>query len=669
MKKITQQLTGSRRYRITLLSLCMAALLLVLSVISPEASASENGAGKQLDILFLHDTHSHLNSFLTVENGTDVTLGGFAQIKTLINETKETSPNALVLDGGDFSMGTLVQTIFHTDAPELRMLGALGCDVTTLGNHEFDYRSSGLAGALQAAAQSKEPVPAMALCNIDWETMEAEGLTPEQQLLRDAFDAYGMKDYVVVTKGSVRIAVLGVFGIDSLACAPTCVLKFKDASEAASAVVEEIRAKEDVDMIVCVSHSGTSEDSKKSEDEILAKAVPEIDLIISGHTHTALSQPIRHGNTYIVSCGEYGKNLGSLSMTQMSDGRWSMDSYELLPITQSISPDAPTQELIDSLMEKVDSGYLAGFGYERTQVLAQNDIKFATSSDLYEIHTEHNLGNLLADAFAYTVNHADIPDGAPVDVAIVPSGCVRDTFATGDITVEDVFNAYSLGIGADGIPGYPLISIYLTGAELKTGAEIDASVSDFMGAARLYLSGFHFTYNPHRILLNKVTDCYLTQEAGGRTEIQDDKLYHIVCDLYSGQMLGAVTDVSYGILSVQPKFADGTPIENIEDAIITTADGKEIKAWAAIAGYLESFQDTDGDGIPNMPQAYASPQGRKVVEDSRSLGDLLKNLNKYAVIIIAAAILLLALVILLLILIIKLVRKLLTRSLGRRHAG
>lgn len=669
MKKITQQLTGSRRYKITLLSLCMAALLLVLSVISPEASAPENGAGKQLDILFLHDTHSHLNSFLTVENGTDVTLGGFAQIKTLINEAKETNPNALVLDAGDFSMGTLVQTIFHTDAPELRMLGALGCDVTTLGNHEFDYRSSGLAGALQAAAQSKEPVPAMALCNIDWETMEAEGLTPEQQLLRDAFDAYGMRDYVVVTKGSVRIAVLGVFGIDSLACAPTCVLKFKDASEAASAVVEEIRAKEDVDMIVCVSHSGTSEDSKKSEDEILAKAVPEIDLIISGHTHTALSQPIRHGNTYIVSCGEYGKNLGSLSMTQMSDGRWSMDSYELLPITQSISPDAPTQELIDSLMEKVDSGYLAGFGYERTQVLAQNDIKFATSSDLYEIHTEHNLGNLLADAFAYTVNHADIPDGAPVDVAIVPSGCVRDTFATGDITVEDVFNAYSLGIGADGIPGYPLISIYLTGAELKTGAEIDASVSDFMGAARLYLSGFHFTYNPHRILLNKVTDCYLAQEAGGRTEIQDDKLYHIVCDLYSGQMLGAVTDVSYGILSVQPKFADGTPIENIEDAIITTADGKEIKAWAAIAGYLESFQDTDGDGIPNMPQAYASPQGRKVVEDSRSLGDLLKNLNKYAVIIIAAAILLLALVILLLILIIKLVRKLLTRSLGRRHAG
>ncbi len=645
------------RFRTAVLSLCTAVLFLLASVLSPGAAAPTDGAGKQTDILFLHDTHSHLNSFLTVENGTEVTLGGFARIKTLISQTKERNPDALVLDAGDFSMGTLVQTIFHTDAPELRMLGALGCDVTTLGNHEFDYRSSGLAGALQAAAGSGEPVPAMVLCNIDWETMEAEGLTPDQQLLRDAFDTYGMKDYVVVTKGDLRIAVLGTFGIDSLACAPTCVLKFKDAAEAASAVVKEIKENENVDMIVCVSHSGTSQDPKKSEDEILARAVPDIDLIISGHTHTALHQPIRHGNTYIVSCGEYGKNLGSLSMTQMSDGRWRVDSYALLPVTEAVSADGPTQEKIDSLLEKVDSGYLADFGYGRKQVLARNSVPFATSSDLYEIHTEHNLGSLLADAFAYTVEHADIPRGAPVDVAIVPSGCVRDTFATGDITVEDVFNAYSLGIGLDGVPGYPLISIYLTGEELRTGAEIDASVSDFMGAARLYLSGFHFSFNPHRILLNKVTDCYLTDEAGGRTEIEDDKLYHIVCDLYSGQMLGAVTDVSYGILSVQPKFADGTPIENIEDAIIRTADGKEIKAWAAIAGYLESLPDKDGDGIPDVPQSYASPEGRKVVVDSRAIGDLLKGLNKYAVAIIAAAVLILALVILLLVLIVKLIRK------------
>lgn len=646
-----------RKYLSKLIACCLAIVLFLPSV----SAASAESSGRQVDILFLHDTHSHLNSFLTVENGQDTVLGGFAKIKTLIDQVKDTNPDALVLDAGDFSMGTLVQTIFHTDAAELKMLGALGCDAATLGNHEFDYRSSGLAGALNAAVESGEPVPAMVLCNIDWEAMEADGLTQDQLLLKNAFENYGMEDYIVLTKGDVKIAVFGIFGEDSLACAPTCVLQFKEASEAAAAVVAEIKEKEEADMIVCLSHSGTNEEESKSEDEILARAVPEIDLIVSGHTHSTLTAPICHGNTYIVSCGSYGRNLGSLSMSQQPDGRWHMDRYELLPVTEAIQPDAAAQAKIDLLMEKVDSAYLSRFGYTRQQVLAQNTVAFSTSDDLYNIHTEHNLGNLLADAFAYAVNQSDDSDTHPVDVAIVPSGCVRDTFATGDITVEDVFNAYSLGIGADGIPGYPLISIYLTGAELKTGAEIDASVSDFMPSARLYLSGIHFSFNPNRLILNKITDCYMTDEQGSRVEIEDDRLYRVVCDLYSGQMLGAVTDVSYGILSVRPKFADGTPIENIEDAIIT-ANGQEIKAWAAIAEYLDSMEDTDGDGISNVPESYASAQGRKIVENSRSIGDLLKNPNKYALIIVGVLLTLLVILILLILFFVKRIRKLIRKK-------
>lgn len=649
-----------RKYMKYIVPLLIAAVF-VLSALSINATAAPSDSGeRQIDILFLHDTHSHLNSFLTVDDGQDTTLGGFANIMTLINQAKENNPDTLILDAGDFSMGTLVQTIFHTEAAELQMLGYMGCEVTTLGNHEFDYRSSGLAGALHAASTSGEPVPAMALCNIDWETMEAEGLTEDQQLLKSAFEAYGMRDYVVLDKGGIKIAVLGIFGKDSLSCAPTCVLKFKDASEAAADTVKEIQEKEDVDMIICISHSGTNENEKKSEDEILAKAVPDIDLIISGHTHTSLFTPIKHGNTYIASCGSYGKNLGTLSMTQLVDGRWTCDDYELIPITEEIQPDAAAQEKIDSFMEIVDTTYLAQFGYTRNQVLAQNTVEFCPSSDLYNIHTEHNLGNLLADAFNYAVENADDFDGHPVDIAIVPSGCVRDTFTTGDITVEDVFNAYSLGIGIDGIPGYPLISMYLTGAEIKTGAEIDASVSDFMKAARLYMNGANFSFNPNRIILNKVTDCYMTDDAGNRIEIEDDKLYRVVCDLYSGQMLGAVANVSYGILSIQPKFADGTPIENIEDAIITS-NGQEIKAWVAIAQYMESLDDTNGDGIADIPAYYASAEGRKIVEESHALSDLLTGLNKYAVIIILIVIVAIVLVILVICLVIRLIRKLMRK--------
>lgn len=126
-------------------------------------------------------------------------------------------------------------------------------------------------------------------------------------------------------------------------------------------------------------------------------------------------------------------------------------------------------------------------------------------------------------------------------------------------------------------------------------------------------------------------------------------------------MLGAVTDVSYGILSVQPKFADGTPITDIEDAIILTNEGREIKAWAAIADYLDSLEDTDGDGIANVPLSYASDQGRKIVDDSRALGDLIRNPNKFTFIIAGAVLAAIVLLILLVLLLIRLTRKLFRR--------
>ena len=413
-----------------------------------------------------------------------------------------------------------------------------------------------------------------------------------------------MKDYVVLQKGDVNVAVTGVFGVDALACAPTCELLFRDPVEAVRETVAEIKANEDVDMIVCVSHSGTWEDESKSEDEILAKSVPDLDLIISGHTHTELAEPIVHGDTYIVSTGEYGRKIGELSMTQKSDGRWEI--------------------------------------------------------------TDYNLGDLMSDAYVYAVENSDDFDGVPVDVAVVPSGTVRDTYTAGDITVEQVFNSFSLGIGPDGVPGYPLISVYLTGKELRTAAEIDASVSDYMTTARLYMSGLHFTYNPNRMILNKVTDVYLTDENGSRVELEDDKLYRVVADLYSGQMLSAVTDMSHGLLSLVPKYADGTPIEDFEDVIVMEGD-RELKAWDSIARYMQSFEDTDGDGIANVPSYYSQMHDRKVVDESRSLGDLVKSPNKYAAMIIAVILIVIILVVLLIVLVVKLIKRIRRRKADTIH--
>lgn len=640
--------------RKSILSVVLTIAMLMLLAQAVTVKAADDT--KQIDVLFTHDTHSHLDSFSTIVNGEQKEVGGFAKIKTLINEKKKEDPDTLILDGGDFSMGTLIQTVYDTEAAELRMLGYLGYDVTTFGNHEFDYRSQGLANMLKAAKSSGETLPEIVVCNVDWDSMEKAGLNDGQKQIQSAFETYGVKDYVMVQKGDVKIAVVGVFGKDALECAPTCELSFKDPVAAVKKTVEEIKKNEEADMIACVSHGGTWEDESKSEDELLAKAVPDLDLIISGHTHSELQEAIQHGNTYIVSCGEYGRNLGSLSMTQNSDGRWDLSSYELIPVSEDVKADKATQERIDALMDTVDTNYLADFGYTRKEVLAQNDVEFNSLEEMGTEHKELNLGDIMADAYIYAVENSEYYDGDPVDVAVVPSGTVRDTYTKGDITVEDVYNSFSLGIGKDGVAGYPLINAYLTGKELKLVAEVDASISDFMTTARLYCSGLNFTYNPHRMILNKVTDCYLTRADGERTEIEDDKLYHVVTDLYTGQMLGSVMKMSYGLLSLEPKDKDGNPIENLEDHAVMEGD-KELKAWDAIARYMQSFDDADGDGIANVSEYYATTHDRKVVDDSKNILDLVKKPNKFTAIIVCIGLIIIIIIVLIINLIRRIVRK------------
>ena len=631
--------------------------------ISSKVMAAETG--KNVDVMFLHDTHSHLEPFTTLEDGVARELGGFARIKTLINEQKEENPDILLLDGGDFSMGTLIQVLFDVEASEIRMLGELGFEATTLGNHEFDYKAQGLANMMNSALASGDALPSMVVCNVDWASMEAAGLTEEQQLLAEAFETFGVQDYIITEKNGVRIAITGTFGVDALACVANPPLLFQDPVEAVKETVARIKASEEVDMILCLSHSGTSEDEEKSEDEILAKEVPELDLILSGHTHTKLEEPIVHGDTYIVSAGEYGKYLGSISLAQEENGRWELTSYELITVDDSIPLDGTAQEKVEELEALVDLLYLEQFGYTRDQVLCTNEITFANRLEVNEYHTEMNLGSIMADAYTYTVESLDTGDDHPVDVTIVPAGVIRDTYAEGEITTEKVYNSFSLGVGPDGIPGYPLISVYLTGKELETVAEMDASISDMLTHARLYSDGLYWTYNPNRLILNKVTDAYLVDGNEQRVELEDDKLYRVVTDYYTSQMMSRGSEMSHGLLSMVLKYADGTPVEDYADAIITV-DGKEVKAWAAIANYMASFEDTDGDGIGNVPAKYGTLEGRKVVEDSKDIVDLLKNPNKIFFMVIGLALVMLLLVVLMVFFVVKLSRKI-RRTVSKRR--
>ena len=124
--------------------------------------------------------------------------------------------------------------------------------------------------------------------------------------------------------------------------------------------------------------------------------------------------------------------------------------------------------------------------------------------------------------------------------------------------------------------------------------------------------------------------------------------------------------MSYGLLSLEPKDMDGNPIENLEDQAIMEGD-RELKAWDAIARYMQSFADTDGDGIANVPEYYETTHGRKVVEDSRNIIDLVKQPNKFSAMIAGICLIFIVIIVLVVFLIRRMIRRIKVRK-GKRNS-
>lgn len=594
----------------------------------------------EVSVIFTHDMHSHMDADRVSKGGKVVEVGGFGKLKTAMDQVKTDYPDSFVLDGGDFSMGTPYQTIFSKEASELKMMKFLGYEATTFGNHEFDYRAKGLASMLQAASGKG---PQLLCANIDWEkTLQDESLKDDAKILKEACDAYGVKDYTVLEHDGIRMAVFGLLGESAVEYAPESGLMFKDAQETAKDVVNEIKNKEDVDLIVCISHCGTIENEtdkmEDAEDYQLAENVPDIDLIVSGHSHTTLDEPVQVGDTYLVSCGSYNTNMGHVVLKKSGD-YYKIKNYELIPLDESVKSDAAVESELAKYRKLVDEEYFSQYGYSVGETITNNTIAFPDSAKLGLTQGEEPLGSLLADSYKYAIAQAEkgsikgyetggvasgevTSDQGGVQVTIVPLGVIRGSFLQGSVTVADAFNILSLGYGKDGQAGYPLVRAYLTGKELKAVAEVDASVSNFMGVARLYCSGLEYSWNPHRLMLNRAVDIGYN-DGTSVTELDDDQLYSVAADLYSCQMLGTVKDKSAGILKIEPKDAEGNPITNYEDHIIYDGD-KEVKAWYAVASYLDSFAD---DQIPSY---YSKAQGRKTEIDSWSPIEIFKQPNKIA---------------------------------------
>lgn len=618
------------RYLRSLSALVLSTLLLLGNSAVWAAAPETTG---ELTILFTHDTHDHFLPAADEEGGE---YGGYVRLATLLKEQRQAAADqgrtVVTLDGGDFSMGSLFQTIYTTDAPELRALGAMGYDVTTLGNHEFDYRQQGLTDMLTAAKASGDPLPAIVQANYTQPLEHDSGYAVVQ-----ALEDYPVTDYTVVERDGLRVAVFGVLGEDADDCAPMSGMELEPVADAAKRVVAEIREKEDPDYIICLSHSGT-DGTGKGEDYELAKAVDGIDVIVSGHTHTSLAEPLEVNGTLIVSCGEYTENLGVLTVSK-EGGKAELVDYQLLPVDENVTSDPDMTAMAKDFQRTVNETYLSGYGLTFDQVLCENPYDFTPISQFGAVQEEDPLGSLIADSYIYAVKEAEGADYVPVDFAVVASGVIRASLAKGDITVSDAFDVSSLGSGADGTPGYPLVGVYITGKELKDAFEVDASVTPLMSAAQLYGSGMKWSFNVHRMIFDKVTDCAQVLPDGTELPIQNDKLYRVVTGLYSGQMLGTVNGKSFGLLTITPRDESGQPIENLEDYIIHGPGGTEVKEWYALASYLQSMGTVDS--------RYAAPEGRKTVSRSWNPIELVRSPGWITLVVMAVVLLAVALLILL----------------------
>lgn len=624
------------------------ALLLAILCVLPASAATEGSAQETnvTTILFTHDLHSHFLPQPTAEGGES---GGYARLKTVIDGERAMNPAALLVDGGDFSIGSLIQTLYTTQAAELRTMGAMGYDAVTIGNHEFDHKGVGFAEMLNSAKAAQQAAVELQLVDArPLEDMDAyrerfgpvtpvlpalveanyapADDNPDWAFIRSAMEDYGVTDCMTLERGGVTYGLFGLMGVDSDECAPTSGFTRTDAAKAAKRCVETLKG-EGAEIIVCLSHSGTGESLASSEDEELAKAVDGIDVIVSGHTHSTLTEPLVVNDTYIVSSGPYCQNLGSLTFSWDDGGEKRLLDYRLIPIDETVAEDPEIAGIVEQWKDMVGEAYLARYGLTYDEVLTHTDCDLTTP--VSAVQENNGLGTLVSDAFLWadrTLNTAY--DDSPHTVSVTADGVLRANLPAGDLTAAMAFDVLSMGVGEDGTSGFPLVAVYLTGKELKAAMEVDASVTPIMPAAQLYMSGAKYAFNTKRMFFNRVYDAALTDGAldesgtGNACEIDDNALYRVVTGMYSAQMLGTVKSKSMGLLSLEPKQADGTPVTNFADCILYDANGNELKEWYALAAYLEQF------GEKGLPDRYADPaNGCKQVSDSFTPGQLLAGWN------------------------------------------
>ncbi len=574
-------------------------------------------------ILHTNDEHSHLiphplADYHPEHGGSAV--GGFARLAGAVNQIRSAKEQqnepVMIFSGGDILGGPAFGWLPLKEgvAAEMKLFQAIGYDAVTIGNHEFDYGPDVLANYLKAAGYPEASSKTVFL--------GTNTRPPADHPLGDL----GIKNhYIKELENGLRVGVLGLLGDDAInKTADPGPVEFDDPIEAARQAVAELKA-EGADLIISVNHSGVY------EDRLLARELPEINIIVGGHTHTALYEPVFEGETVIVQAGSYLRYLGRIefewnrseqTLTVLNEKN---GNEFLIPLDSSVEPDeeiAAKVEEYRNLLNKWVAELTDGRVTRIDQPVAQSN--FSLTGGRFQ--QESTIGNYITDAMLYAAREAT---GNQIDVAAQANGAIRanvrpgvEEWSEGQITFYDLIMATGLGSGDDGNPGYPLVSFYLTEDEMRRALEVSVLLSELLDNSYfLQFSGLRMAFGPNRAVLFLIPfngTPIPTSRAVLSAELQtgdgdfrplkrgSDELVHVVTDRYIAGFLPLVGEIVPN-LSIQFRDESGNPVEL--DDIIIRQNGEELKVWQAVLNYTLSHQIGEGE-LPLIPSRYETTEER-----------------------------------------------------------
>ncbi|NLZ27679.1 MAG: bifunctional metallophosphatase/5'-nucleotidase [Firmicutes bacterium] len=618
----------------TALTVCLILVLLLspsMQLFFGPAAAAEN-VNEEVLFTILHTNDEH-SSLLPHSPAIDFdpekknnAIGGFARLATAIEEVRERKNKegepVLLFSAGDYLGGSSFAWLAtQGSAPELKLLQQMGYDAVTIGNHEFDFGEDVLLDYLKEAGYPEaHEKTALISSNI---------LAPDHPLGEPGL----IKNTHMLDVEGLKIGLFGLIGETAVIFASSNVkdIDFSDQTEAAREAVAELK-KQGADIIIAITHCGVDEDQQ------LARNVDGIDIVIGGHSHTVLEEPVIEGETIIVQTGSLLHYMGILEVAcNPETGKVRLRNIEngtpyLRPLDGTVPPHPGMMASLEEYIGELDS-----FVSERTggkinsimDTIAYADFSLPNKPPL----EESALGNFVADAMRLVTQEKT---GNKVDFAVQANGSIRGSVIPGTepyslnrISFYDIVEQVGLGSDPDGDPGYPIVSFYLNGKEISRVLEIAALLPEAFGNEFfLQWSGLRFTYDPDRTIIFKIPftifplpsfHAVLESEAYAKEGVQtgDDedylpidpeKLYSVATDLYVLSYLPMIGEF-LPMMKIVPKDSAGNPVEDLDTLIVYSQDGEQLKVWQTVVEYALK-QPVGESGYPEIPSYYQSTMGR-----------------------------------------------------------